>query len=59
MDKTKENCFKLKEGKFVLDVRKKSFTQKVVRYWNVLPREVLDALDALKDRLDGAIGSLI
>lgn len=56
VDRTKENGFKLKEGKSVLDVRKKSFTHKVVRHWN---RVAQDALEALKARLDGALGSLI
>jgi len=33
----------------------------VVRQWNILPREAVDAppLDVLKARLDGALGSLI
>ena len=51
----------LKEGRFGLDVRKKFFTQKVVKHWNRLPRKVADALplEAPKARLDGALGSRI
>jgi len=52
--------FKLKEGRFWLDMRKKSFTVRVVRHWNSLPRDVLDApsLETFKVRLDQALGKL-
>ena len=51
----------LKEGRFRLDVGKKFFTQRVVRYWNTLPRDAVDAssLEVFKGRLDWALGSLI
>jgi len=44
-----------------LDVRKKSFTQRVMRHWNRLPREVVDtpSLGAFSTKLNGALGSLI
>ncbi|KFZ50437.1 hypothetical protein N321_13129, partial [Antrostomus carolinensis] len=55
------NGFKLREGRFRLDIRREFFTQGVVRHWPRLPREVVDApsLEAFKARLDGALGSLI
>ena len=43
------------------DVRKKFFTVRVVRHWNRLPSEVVDApsLEELKARLDGAVSNLV
>ncbi|KFZ50169.1 hypothetical protein N338_00942, partial [Podiceps cristatus] len=55
------NGFRLKEGKFRLDIRNKFFTMRVVRHWNRLPREAVDApsLEVFKARLDGALSNLV
>ncbi|KFQ02768.1 hypothetical protein N329_03596, partial [Haliaeetus albicilla] len=52
------NGFKLKKGRFRLDIKKKFFT---VRHWNRLPREVMDApsLEVFKARLDAALSNLV
>ena len=52
-DGMRGNGFKVKEGRFCLDIGK-FFTVRVVRHWNRLLREVLDApsLEMLKVRLD-------
>ncbi|KFV43505.1 hypothetical protein N341_01554, partial [Tyto alba] len=55
------NAFRLREGRFRLDIRKKFFTVRVVKHWNRLPREVVDApcLERFKLRLDRALSNLI
>ena len=54
------NSFKLKEGRFKLDIRKKFFTMEVVRPWPRLPRGAVAApsLAVFKVRLNGALSSL-
>ena len=59
-DRTRGNGFQLRQGKFMLDI-KKFFTQRVVTHWNRLAKEVVNApsLEAFKARLNVALGSLV
>jgi len=60
-NRTRRNGFKLEEGRFRLDVRKKFFTVRGVRHWSMLIRETADTLSlvAFKARLDGALSNLV
>ncbi|KFQ84506.1 hypothetical protein N337_01851, partial [Phoenicopterus ruber ruber] len=60
-NRTRGNGFKLKEGRYRLDIRHNLFTVRVVKHWTRLPREVVEApsLETFKVRLDGALGNLI
>jgi len=59
-DRKRGTGFKLKEGRFRLDRRKKFFTLPV-RHWHRLPREAVAApsLAGFKARLDGALSNLV
>lgn len=59
-DRMWENYLKLHQGRFRSDIMKIFFSERVDRYWNELPREVIELpfLEVFKRHVDVALGDL-